>query len=78
MNIGGLYTYRHSRRLHRTKELNEWFAEFDEDTPLVLLEVYNLPASFSEVRVIKAYKVLTSTGIIGWMIGAKEYFHELS
>ena len=76
MKIGGLYTYRHSRRLHRTRELNEWFAEFDEDTPLVLLEVYNLPASFSGV--IRAYKVLTSTGIIGWISGDKEYFHELS
>lgn len=76
MNIGGLYTYRHSRRLHRTKELNEWFAEIDEDTPLVLLEVYYLSASFSGV--IRAYKVLTATGIIGWISGDKEYFHELS
>ena len=76
MNIGGLYTYRHSRRLHKTKELDEWFLEVDEDTPLVLLEVHNLSASFSGA--VKSYKILTATGEIGWISGIKDFFYEVS
>lgn len=75
MNIGRLYTYNYSRLLHETKELTEWFIEIEEDTPLVLLELYK-PASFSGV--VKSYKVLTSNGLVGWISGLEEFFRELS
>jgi hypothetical protein len=76
MNIGGLYTYRDSRRLHKTKELDEWFLEVDEDTPLVLLEVHNLSASLSGA--VKSYKILTANGEIGWISGIQDFFYELT
>ena len=76
MNIGGLYTYSHERRLHTCNRLNEWFTNISNETPFVLLEVKQIPHTFSGV--VCAYKVLTSDGEIGWISGIKEFFQELS
>jgi len=69
MNIGGLYTYSHERRLHTCNRLNEWFTNVSMETPFVLLEVKPIPASFSGV--VSAYKILTPNGDIGWISAIK-------
>jgi hypothetical protein len=76
MNIGGLYTYKHTRRLHKTQELNEWHKEVELDTPFVVLDIQMIPSSFSGL--VKSYKILAATGEIGWISGVQEFFHELS
>ena len=75
MNIGKLYTYNTSRRVHETVDFQRWFVEIRENTPFIILGMTNLPEIFSGV--VKGYKVLTSDGEIGWISGIEESFKEI-
>jgi len=74
MNIGGLYTYADQRRLHKDEECNEWFVEVSSETPFVILDIKEA----TRIGVVKAYKILTANGDVGWFSGLKEYFVELT
>jgi hypothetical protein len=74
MKIGGLYTYAGQRRLHEDQECNKWFVEVSSETLFVLLDIKET----TRIGVVKAYKILTANGDVGWISGLKEYFVELT
>jgi hypothetical protein len=72
--VGKLYKYADQRRLHEDQECNKWFVEVSSETLFVLLDIKET----TRIGVVKAYKILTANGDVGWISGLKEYFVELT
>lgn len=76
MNIGGLYSYYHRRRLHKESDCEEWFLEISGKIPFVLLGIETNKKSLTGL--VKSYKILTANAEVGWISGIEEYFEEVT